>query len=107
MNRATACPNGRAGYNRPDADWECDEYPFAVTAQGASSFPDLGRTFDWCSITALPTGIFNPNGFSACFILKTQNGDGGRLLPSFHRENRILFESDDDSDGYFVQAYHG
>ncbi|WP_234391004.1 LGFP repeat-containing protein [Nocardia suismassiliense] len=106
-NRATACPNGRAGYNRPGADWQCDEYPFAVTAQGALSYPDLGRTFDWCSITVLPIGVYNANGFSACFIPTTQNGDGGRLLPSFHRENRILYVGDDDSDGYFVQAYHG
>ena len=105
-NRAAACRTSRVGYHRPAGGYECDEYPFASTAQGGNSAPTLGRTFSWCNITRFPTGVYNRNGFSACFIPGDQNREGGNMLPKFNKSNRIMYQHDDPTDGYFVQAYH-
>lgn len=107
-NRAAACSTWKTGYNKPDSSFSCDEYPFASTAQGASAYPNLGRTWPWCSITRFPEydGVVKPNGFSVCFIKDDQNRSGGRLLQPFNRDNRVLFQSDDPNDGFYVQTYY-
>ena len=28
------------------------------------------------------------------------------MLPNFNKNNRIMYQHDDPTDGYFVQAYH-
>ncbi|WP_442973055.1 NucA/NucB deoxyribonuclease domain-containing protein [Rhodococcus sp. NBC_00294] len=110
QNRRTACSKrvayrpapGVGGYNA----WECDEYPFASTHQGARLDPSNGRTRDWCFIQNLPINIQSPGGWSACYIPKDMNQAGGQLIAPFNRENRILLRADDPLDGYFVSAYH-
>ncbi|MEU3767936.1 hypothetical protein AB0E55_23035 [Amycolatopsis keratiniphila] len=62
--------------------FECDEYPFRSTYQGAA-YSDNGGTV----------------GYSARPLLSEQNGEAGRDLGRFYREYRIL-----DGDGFFVNS---
>ena len=94
-NGDTACPQeSSGGYPRPTG-YECDEYPFRSTLQGAYTgrpdpqTPTPGRTFDWCQISALGTGSGSV-GWSACMIPGTQNSAGGTSLNEFYKDNRVL-----------------
>ncbi|MGW7283731.1 NucA/NucB deoxyribonuclease domain-containing protein [Streptomyces sp. NPDC054844] len=95
-NRNTACPQASSGgYPRPTG-YSCDEYPFASTHEGAASNPLLGRTFEWCQISALPSRT-GP-GWSACMIPAAENTAAGRDdLRLFYNENRIL-----EKDPFYV-----
>lgn len=111
QNRRTACSRRTTYRPAPGfggvANWECDEYPFASTYQGARLEPNNGRTRDWCFIKNLPINVgLSPGGWSACYIPKDMNQAGGQLIAPFNRENRILLRADDARDGYFVSAYH-
>jgi hypothetical protein len=88
-NRDTACPDT---YTRPTTPFpkSCDEYPFASSNQGASTTGGSGRTFSYCSIPQLRTGITGPLGYSACMISATQNSTGGSLLGAFYGNNRVI-----------------
>ena len=68
-NRRAACPPPN-GSTRPGSDWNCDEYPFARTLQGASQtqLPDWGSTW----------------------VYESQNSIQGGLIGSFFFQNRIL-----------------
>ncbi|MDI6105130.1 hypothetical protein QLQ12_41755 [Actinoplanes sp. NEAU-A12] len=88
QNGNTACPD-RVNWPRPPGH-SCDEYPFRSTHQGAFTGGGSGRTFDWCQITALPTGITGPNGYSSCMILAGENSSAGGLLNSFYINNRVI-----------------
>lgn len=93
-NRNTSCPQSLP---RPTG-MSCDEYPFASTHEGAFTGGGTGRTFAWCNITAYPTGITGPTGFSACMINETENSSAGAVLGSvLYTPYRYL-----DGDGFFV-----
>lgn len=85
-NRTRACPDS---YSRP-AGKSCDEYPFATSNQGANTAGGAGRTFSYCSIPQLPTGITGATGYSACMINGTQNSLGGTRLSTFYGDNRVI-----------------
>jgi hypothetical protein len=100
-NRNTACPRS---YPRP-ATKSCDEYPMASTEQGAAQPPlGPGRTHSWCSISALPTGVTSPTGYSSCMIDAWQNSVGGSALNTFFQNNRII---DDDRFYVWIQGTGG
>lgn len=95
-NYETSCPDA---YTRP-AGKSCDEYPFKTTYEGAWTGQGTGRTFSWCSIPQLPTGITGPSGYSACMINADHNSQGGSQLNSFYVDQRIL-----DGDPLYVWIY--
>ncbi|GAB3421746.1 hypothetical protein [Flindersiella endophytica] len=80
LNRDAAC--NIPAYPRPPGK-DCDEYPFASTAQGAFLGGGAARTFDWCQIDE-PEGE-GPVGYSVCMIDSGQNQRGGSDL------NTVLF----------------
>ncbi|MEU3085628.1 NucA/NucB deoxyribonuclease domain-containing protein [Streptomyces massasporeus] len=95
-NGNTACPQASSGgYPRPTG-YSCDEYPFRSTWQGAATgslpqpAPYPGRTFNWCQISALPTGSTGPDGWSACMIPAGENSSAGSLLNRFYIDNRVI-----------------
>jgi len=85
-NGDTACP---ASYTRPSG-FSCDEYPFRSTWQGAFTGGGSGRTFSWCQIPQLPTGVTGSSGYSACMIPAGENSSGGGFLQGFYRSNRVI-----------------
>jgi hypothetical protein len=86
-NRNTSCPSW---IPRPPG-YECDEYPFASTKEGADWFGDkAGRTFDWCQRDDLPRGVTGPYGWSACFVDKEDNRSAGIDLLIFYGDWRVL-----------------
>ena len=93
-NGSTACPQS---LNRPTG-YQCDEYPFRSTYQGAftatdefgNSMAGVARSFNGCQ---MPQGDLNrtgPNGWSRCFINETQNLSAGGRLGGQYGEWRIL-----------------
>lgn len=107
-NGDRACPSGPS-YPRPPAhpvigEWECDEYPFRSSEQGAwTQAPPpataQARTFDWCQLTWPNTIVITTNpqqppigsaGYSRCNIPRTDNQAGGQHLRNFYGSNRIL-----------------
>jgi hypothetical protein len=96
LNGNKACPQASSGgYPRPFG-FSCDEYPFRSTWQGAYTGPRVqpgpytGRTFNWCQISALPTGSTGPNDWSACMIPAGENKSAGSLLNRFYINNRVI-----------------
>jgi hypothetical protein len=61
---------------------ECDEYPFASTAEGAACCEP--PAFDW--------------DFSILGVSKSDNGCAGNALKKYYRDDRILY----GQDGFFV-----
>lgn len=90
-NNRAAC----GGRTRPTG-MQCDEYPFASTAEGAAKNPKQPRTFPGCSINE--KSATGPYGFSVCMISATSNAAGGGQLGSFYQANRVL-----DQDFFKVQ----
>jgi hypothetical protein len=103
-NRARACPSS---YPRP-AGYECDEYPFASTYNGAASQP-YGRTFliiDLnggngfnCRVPLPRRQAGDWQGYSVCMIPATENRDGGTDLASFYITYRVI-----DNDQFIVRV---
>jgi hypothetical protein len=86
-NRKKACPDS---WPRPTGK-SCDEYPMASTQQGAVTGGGSGRTFSGCSVTALPTGVTGPTGWSSCMINADHNSLGGSDLDTkLYRDQRFL-----------------
>lgn len=84
QNGATACPSS---LTRPTG-YQCDEYPFRSTYQGASTGGGSARTQPWCQ---MPGGqATGPTGFSRCFIPSGQNLSAGGILGGFYSNERIL-----------------
>jgi hypothetical protein len=97
-NRRVSCPPSSPTYPRP-AGYECDEYPFASTYQGAFGRNGEGfslklsnRRFELdCRVSWLPTQAQTPHrGYSACMIPASENSSGGGELGAFYRANRII-----------------
>ncbi|HZM76340.1 MAG TPA: hypothetical protein VFC19_11465 [Candidatus Limnocylindrales bacterium] len=97
-NRNVSCPPSSPTYPRPPG-YECDEYPFASTYQGAAGL--VGEGFNLkvsnritnidCRVTWLPTQAQTPHrGFSPCMIPADENSLGGGELGEFYRKNRII-----------------
>lgn len=88
-NRSTAC--SYKFYTRPTGT-NCDEYPMAITAEGANQYPNLGRTFYFCQIPNPPlplAGTPNPLGWSACQVPVGNNFSQGGLTNPFFRNYRV------------------
>lgn len=84
-NNNKACP---ASLVRPTG-YQCDEYPFASTYQGAStSGATAARSLSWCQMPD-PAGS-GPNGWSRCFIPQFENSSSGGTTGAFYRDQRIL-----------------
>ncbi len=87
QNTNRACP---ATYVRPDG-YQCDEYPFKSTQEGAATANPGGpaRTNpSWCHIPE-PSGS-GPFGYSVCMIPGLQNTTAGGRLGNFYLANRIM-----------------
>lgn len=85
-NRLKSC--APAPSPRPTG-FECDEYPFASTYQGAytANLP-WARTFPGCQINVkIRVDMF---GWNICLIPADENGQGGRNLLAFYNDYRIL-----------------
>lgn len=84
-NGRKACPQDLP---RPTG-WQCDEYPFRSTYQGAStSGATLARSHTNCAMTDPErTG---PTGWSRCFIPAAQNSSAGGALSAFYGNERVL-----------------
>lgn len=95
QNRSKSCPSSM---KRPSG-YQCDEYPFASTREGASSGGGTGRTFSGCQITAYPTGITGSKGYSACMIPQADNASGGGKIGSFYIAQRVV-----DGDKFWVDV---
>jgi hypothetical protein len=96
-NRATACPE-----SPPAPSYSCDEYPFASTLEGAfTGNHPFGRTFDTCQVTWLRTRSSQDGGlgYSACFIVASDNSNGGVELGQFYNNQRVL-----NDDQFIVTA---
>lgn len=97
-NGDRACPSG-ASYPRP-TDYECDEYPFRSTQQGASTSgtPFAPRTFppgncpltDTWPNTPVVTTYIGSDGWARCNIPRSHNQKGGERLATFYRDERVL-----------------
>lgn len=91
-NRRVACQKKNIG-TRPapvhDDPWDCDEYPFASTAEGAAKSPGGRRTFKGCQMPGR-TNVKGRYGYSECYIPHSSNAAGGRQLLGFYQAQRIM-----------------
>ena len=125
-NYAASCGNRyktRKYKPAPTLDWQCDEYPYASSYEGAASNPTGGKTFNFCKFEYQQDGVRNPYlpliyppnpnppffdyfGWTACLIPTNQNGAGGLIHKAVMNDNRVLDKKDDEDDGFYVAAYH-
>lgn len=82
-NRTRACPSSLARAQ----GYDCDEYPFASSNQGAAS-GGSARVFSGCRWTAVPK--VGAVGYSRCQVIREQNRAGGNLLNSFYASQRVM-----------------
>lgn len=111
-NGNMACPTGVTWLPRPPG-YECDEYPFRSTYQGAytrampadpeeeAQAARSVRTLSWCQIKFPWTPVVSsgPNGYSICMILKEQNQAAGTKLNTYYSDRRLL-----DKDEFYVMV---
>ncbi|HKS99233.1 MAG TPA: hypothetical protein VJT31_06850, partial [Rugosimonospora sp.] len=92
-NTRIACPRqDQGGYPRPTG-YECDEYPFKSTYQGALANYLAGgtaRTFPYCQISGVSQTATGSLGWSVCMIIASHNSTGGALLGAFYSDNRVI-----------------
>jgi len=82
-NRRIACPSSLPR----DTGYECDEYPFASSRQGAAS-GGAARVLPGCRWAQVAgSGV---SGFSRCMISQAANRAGGQLIASFYLQQRVL-----------------
>lgn len=87
QNGTKACP-GSGSLPRPTG-FQCDEYPFRSTYQGAfTSGATAARSFPWCQMPDPQAS--GSNGWSRCFIPSGQNLSAGGLLGAFYSDERVL-----------------
>ena len=86
-NREAACGrlSSKEGY-------DCDEYPFASTEEGAGATgEDYGRTFPDCFLDDdLPMGQTGWYGWSACLVPLSQNRGEGAVRGTWYISNRVI-----------------
>lgn len=82
-NRNKACPRTL----KRDSGYECDEYPFASSNQGAAS-GGSARVPSGCRWEAITR--YGSSGYSRCQVPRLQNQSGGTLLLQFYRTQRII-----------------
>ncbi|GAA3196807.1 hypothetical protein GCM10017688_65170 [Streptomyces ramulosus] len=91
-NRAEAVKTCKAHWGKDYSQgnkYQCDEFPFATTYQGAAqALPKYD-----------PQGKAPKKNFSAMPITTADNLYGGNILSNFYRRNRIIDGSD---DGFFI-----
>lgn len=90
-NRDRACPSRLT----KETGYECDEYPFASSKQGAAS-GGSARIPSGCIWAKVDGG--GSVGYSRCQVLAPQNRAGGRILQDVYRAYRVL-----PNDKYFVR----
>lgn len=95
-SRQTANRKASCGSRPPIKGKQCDEYPFASTAEGAARNPKSPRSFAGCSIDA-PSAT-GPYGFSICMIDASSNAAGGAQLGNFFVANRVI-----DQDSFSIR----
>lgn len=100
QNRTKACPTGVAWLPRPPG-YECDEYPFASSYEGAFTGGGDARTFDTCQVTLQGLPSEGSVGYSICMILAGDNSLGGSQLATEHREQRII-----DGDPFWLDVMY-
>jgi hypothetical protein len=92
-NRNRACPGM---YPRPSG-FQCDEYPFSSTREGAFTGGYAGgQTLTGCQVSWLPIRVSGA-GYSACMIPEAENRNGGIDLQVFYLNNRVI-----NSDRFYV-----
>jgi hypothetical protein len=92
-NTSRACPGM---YPRP-AGFQCDEYPFASTFEGAFTGGYAGgQTLPGCQVSWLPVRTSSA-GYSSCMIPESENRNGGIDLNAFYLNNRVI-----DRDRFYV-----
>ena len=92
-NRNNTCNRVKA--KRPDGI-DCDEYPFAVTAEGGSTTGV--RTWQGSEVPLSGIPALNPAnpqylgspGMSMAYISSSANRSGGGILTWFFRKNRVM-----------------
>lgn len=91
-NRAKACPSSLTR----DVGYQCDEYPFASSKQGAAS-GGSARVPSGCRWAAVAgSGAI---GWSRCQVKSEQNAAGGTQLNKLYLDNRVL-----PGDQYMVRV---
>lgn len=87
-NRLMSC--APAPSPRPQG-FQCDEYPFASTHQGAftANLP-WARTFPGCQLDGLVKFRVDMFGWNICLIPEEENRQGGLNLLGFYNDYRIL-----------------
>ncbi|RDI59039.1 LGFP repeat-containing protein [Nocardia pseudobrasiliensis] len=110
-NPATAQNNRNISCNRVPrprpAGMQCDEYPFATTAQGGGAGGPARTYNDSCDVKQewvqvldyrnIPT--LASNGISMCLINASQNMRGGGITTWWFTKNRVL-----DGDTFYVKG---
>lgn len=82
-NRSKACPSSL----KRDPGYECDEYPFASSNQGAAK-GGKARVPSGCRWKAVAG--YGSVGWSRCMIKAGDNRVGGSMLTSFYLNNRVI-----------------
>ena len=96
LNGRTACPSA-SWLPRPDG-YQCDEYPFRSTYEGAATGGGTARTQSWCQVTLPGAASTGSSGYSICMIPKQQNVTAGSQLGVFYSQNRVA-----DNDPFYVR----
>ena len=100
-NNRAACPTARQ-HPRP-VGYQCDEYPFASTLEGAASANAQAggpRTLDGCDFDSDPRASYDYKshiGWLRCMIPALDNQTGGGLTGGFYKKNRVL-----DQDKFYI-----
>jgi hypothetical protein len=91
-NRSRACPSSLVR----ESGYQCDEYPFASSEQGAAS-GGSARVFEGCIWPVV--GGQGSVGFSRCQVPATANQAGGQVLAAVYQSYHVL-----PGDKYMVRV---
>jgi hypothetical protein len=94
-NRTKACPTDGSLPPAP-TDYNCDEYPFRTTYEGAAQTSGGPRSFPGCQMLDPP--VNSSDGFSRCYVPSRQNSAQGNIIINAIRSDQLL-----DQDPYQVK----
>jgi hypothetical protein len=100
INRNASCPS--ASWLPRPTGFDCDEYPFASSAEGGAASGGTARTWNSCQITLQQPNSTGPNGFSICMVPSAENQYGGSALSLMYRNERVLI-----GDPFYVDVVQG